>query len=182
MGQKYTIRKAEGKHLVYENRIHLAREWNRRINANDAKLSSRAFARKMNIPESSWRREYWLEFVPAIDQASILAAIARLRSSKRIRAVKSVVSDNGCEFLNQDKLDKAFGAPVYYTRAYASYEKGGVENCNRILRRWFPKGTDFSKVTAKQLRKVEGYINNIHRPSLDGLTAEQKDRELYHVA
>ena len=60
MGPKYTITKHEGEHLVEINRIHLAREWNRRVEALDAKLSLRDFARRMHIPESTWRREYQL--------------------------------------------------------------------------------------------------------------------------
>ncbi|MBR1837661.1 MAG: hypothetical protein IJ783_10285 [Kiritimatiellae bacterium] len=56
-----------------------------------------------------------------------------------------------------------------------------MENCNRILRRWFPKGTDFSQVSAQRLHHVERYINAMHRATLDGLTAEQRDKELRHV-
>ncbi|MBQ6339831.1 MAG: IS30 family transposase, partial [Kiritimatiellae bacterium] len=57
--------------------------------------------------------------------------------------VLSITTDNGCEFLDPDKIKAAVGCNVYYTRAYASWEKGSVENCNRFVRRWYPKGTDF---------------------------------------
>jgi IS30 family transposase len=127
-------------------------------------------------------RRYWLEKLVSIDQDCVVRAIRRIRASGRIGRIRSVVTDNGCEFLDQGALDRAFQAKVFYTRAYASYEKGGVENCNRILRRWFPKGTDFAEVSAQRLHQVERYINAMHRPSLGGLTAEQRDRELHHVA
>ena len=55
----------------------------------------------------------------------------------------------------QDALEKALGCKVYYTRAYASYEKGSVENCNRIVRRWYPKGTDFSLCAKADIQKLE---------------------------
>ena len=64
-----------------------------------------------------------------------MAVIQRMVRSKRIGKISSVVTDNGCELLDQDKLDTAFRAKVFYTRDYASYENGGVDNCNRILRR-----------------------------------------------
>lgn len=64
-----------------------------------------------------------------------MAVIQRLVRSKRIGKTSSVVTDNGCELLDQDKFDTAFRAKVFYTRAYAFYENGGVDNCNRILRR-----------------------------------------------
>jgi len=67
---------------------------------------------------------------------------------------------------------------VFYTRTYASYEQGDVENCTRILRRWLPKRKDFSCVSVRRLRQVERSINAMHRASLGGATAEQRDREL----
>ena len=57
-----------------------------------------------------------------------------------------------------------------------------MENCNRILRRWFPKGTDFGQVSAQRIHQVEGYINAMHRASLGGQTAERRDEELCRVA
>ena len=44
---------------------------------------------------------------------------------------------------------------------------GAVENVNRIVRRWFPKGTDFSKVPRKEILALESIINSIHRKSLN---------------
>jgi IS30 family transposase len=127
-------------------------------------------------------RKCCLEKLASIDQACVVRAIRRIRASRRIGRIRSVVTDNGCEFLDQTALDRAFQAKVFYTRAYASYEKGGVENCNRILRRWFPKGTDFAKVSVQRLHQVERYINAMHRPSLGGLSADQRAQELHHVA
>ncbi len=43
---------------------------------------------------------------------------------------------------------------------------------NRMIRRWFPKGTDFRKVTAKAIKKVEDWINNYPREILGFRTAE----------
>ena len=60
-------------------------------------------------------------------------------------------------------------------RAYASWEKGSVENCDRFVRRWYPKGTDFGKCTRADMHRLERVINSIHRKLLDGLTAYQYD-------
>lgn len=53
-----------------------------------------------------------------------------------------------------------------------------VENCNRLVRRWYPKGTDFSLCSRRDVRKLEAIINGIHRLALDGRTAAQYDAEL----
>ena len=69
-----------------------------------------------------------------------------------------------------------------HTGAYASYEKGAVENCNRLVRRWYPKGTDFNRLTRRQIRQLEDWINSIHRESLNGETAYAYDSRLAKVA
>ena len=40
---------------------------------------------------------------------------------------------------------------LFFTHAYASWEKGSVENCNRLVRRWYPKGIDFSRVSVQAI-------------------------------
>lgn len=56
------------------------------------------------------------------------------------------------------------------------------DRLSKFLRRWFPKGTDFSNVSTQRIHQVEGYINAMHRASLGGQTAERRDKELHHVA
>lgn len=119
-------------------------------------------------------RLYRTEKLRRIDQTEVLEALRRMRRSGRLGAVRSVTTDNGCEFLDQRALDRALGAKVYYTRACAAYEKGAVENANRMLRRWFPKGTDFSQISPQRIHEVAERINEIHRASLGGLSAAEK--------
>ena len=123
-------------------------------------------------------RKYYVKKLGKVSQRCVLLAIGRLIAEGTLQTVRSVVTDNGCEFLSQRKLDKVFGACVYYTRAYAAYEKGAVENCNRILRRWFPKGTDFATLPPKRIQQVADFINDCHRASLGGKTANQRHEEL----
>ena len=118
-------------------------------------------------------REYRIELVREISQRAIIKALKRMRKKKLLSNARSVTTDNGCEFLDPEKIKAVLGCEVYYTRAYASYEKGSVENCNRIVRRWYPKGTDFGLCTRRDIRALERTINGIHRLSLNGMTATQ---------
>ena len=127
-------------------------------------------------------RRYVIEHINFINQDEVMKAIRRMIRRGALPTVLSVTTDNGCEFLNQKKLDRLFKAKVYYTRAYASYEKGAVENCNRLLRRWYPKGTDFNALTRSQIRNLEDTINSIHRLSLKGETAYAYDSRLAKTA
>jgi len=127
-------------------------------------------------------RRYVIEHLNHINQDEVVRAIRRMKARKALPIVRSVTTDNGCEFLSQRRLDRVFGAEVYYTRAYASYEKGAIENCNRLVRRWYPKGTDFNRLTRREILRLEDWINSIHRESLKGETAYAYDSRLAQVA
>ena len=127
-------------------------------------------------------RRYVIEHLSFVNQDEVAKAIGRMKRRGALRTVLSVTTDNGCEFLDQRRLDRIFRAEVYYTRAYASYEKGSIENCNRLVRRWYPKGTDFNALTRRQIRQLEDTINTIHRESLNGETAYAYDKRLSSAA
>ena len=90
---------------------------------------------------------------------------------------RTITVDNGSEFANQSMLEKAFRrknkrTEVYYCHPYCSSERGSNENNNRLIRRFFPKGTNFdSEVTVAKIKSVEFWINNYPRKLLNGSTA-----------
>ena len=55
---------------------------------------------------------------------------------------------------------------VYYCHPYSAYERGTNENINKMIRRFLPKGTDFRKITAAYIQRVETWINNYPREIL----------------
>ena len=115
-----------------------------------------------------------IEPIGSINRRAVSRAFRRMKKRGAIDAnLKTATTDNGCEVSHQKYLERILGCPVYYTRAYASYEKGAVENVNRIIRRWFPKGTDFSKVSREDVLAVEAIVNSIHRLSLKGASAHE---------
>lgn len=80
---------------------------------------------------------------------------------------QSITTDNGSEFLVLEKLQTSiYGGKrfdVWYCHSYSAWEKGSNENHNRMIRRWFPKGTDFTKVTKKRVAAVQEWMNNYPR-------------------
>ena len=127
-------------------------------------------------------RRYVIEHLNRITQDEVVRAIRRMKARNALPVVRSVTTDNGCEFLSQKRLDRVFRAETYYTRAYAAYEKGAIENCNRLVRRWYPKGTDFNRLTRREIMQLENWINSIHRESLKGETAYAYDQRLAKAA
>lgn len=120
-------------------------------------------------------RKYLVEKIGRLSRRAVNRAIARLVKNGSLASPKSITTDNGCEFLSPKTIRKITGCKVYYTRAYASWEKGSVENANRMVRRWYPKGTDFSKCSRAEIARLENTINSIHRLSLGGMSATEFD-------
>jgi IS30 family transposase len=90
-----------------------------------------------------------------------------LLSLKPSLVLKSITFDNGLENTKHTQL----GVPTFFCNPYSSWEKGGVENANKMIRRYFPKGTDFVNVSVRAIRKAEDFINKKPRKILGYLTA-----------
>lgn len=84
------------------------------------------------------------------------------RYVERIVVMKSTTIDNGFE--NRDH--ESWGMPTFCCDPYSSWQKGGIENVNKMLRLFFPKGTDFSTVSQKQIDAACAIINNKPRKIL----------------
>jgi IS30 family transposase len=65
------------------------------------------------------------------------------------------------------ELTKQTGVLVYFAHPYASWERGTNENTNGLIRRYFPKGTDFNTITTQQLKLVQDKLNNRPRKVLN---------------
>lgn len=81
---------------------------------------------------------------------------------------RTITVDNGSEFSDCESLERHFvgsgkRTDVYYCHPYSSYERGSNENQNKMIRRHYPKGYDFTNVTAAQIRKLEKWINDYPR-------------------
>ncbi len=74
--------------------------------------------------------------------------------------VQSITYDNGLEFAGHKEVNALIKSVSYFCVPYHSWEKGSIENRNGVIRYFFPKGTDFSKVTEEQINFVQKNINN----------------------
>lgn len=74
--------------------------------------------------------------------------------------LKSITYDNGLEFAGHKEVNNVYDLTSYFCEPYHSWEKGTIENRNGVIRYYFPKGTDFSKITEEQIKYVQDKINN----------------------
>lgn len=76
--------------------------------------------------------------------------------------VKSTTFDNGPENREHEELK----LPTFFCDPYSSWQKGAIENINKMLRRYFPKGTDFNLVSQTEIDQALDLINNKPRKIL----------------
>lgn len=113
-----------------------------------------------------------------------LDALERKLGARRFRAIfKSITFDNGTEFAAAEELERSCinkhlpRTKVYFCHPYSSWERGTNENTNGMIRRRFPKGTNFAAVTNAQIVQAENWINNYPRKILGYKSSEIVFRE-----
>jgi IS30 family transposase len=84
--------------------------------------------------------------------------------------IKSITNDRGQELSDHQRCAKKMGVKVYFCDPYSSYQRGTNENRIGLLRQYFPKRTDLTKLSNRQLEKIEFEINNRPMKCLDWLT------------
>lgn len=108
-----------------------------------------------------------LETLKPFEHACVLArALSPL-------SVRSITFDNGIENKHHEMLE----VPTFFCDPYSSWQKGSVENVNKMVRRYLPKGTDLSRVSQRTLDAIAGIINNKPRAVLGFRSAYSIMRE-----
>lgn len=85
----------------------------------------------------------------------------------------SLTLDNDIAFKKHRELSELLGITIYFCEPYKSWQKGGVENMNKQIRRYVPRGTDISKVSEKSIQEIEDKMNNKFRKCLNYKTARE---------
>ena len=78
------------------------------------------------------------------------------------RHVLSITTDNGGEFARHKRVSKALNAPVFFTDPYSSWQKGTVENTNKLIRQYIDKQMNISNLTYNKLLTIQNKLN--YRP------------------
>ena len=86
-------------------------------------------------------------------------AIVRQLGPLPARARRTLTFDNGFEHRQHEQVTRALGIRCFFCDPYAAWQRGTNENRNGLIRYYFPKGTDFARLTQAEIERVERAIN-----------------------
>ena len=106
----------------------------------------------------------------AAETAAVMMAVFR-RLDPRLRT--SITFDNDTAFARHSLLKAVCDMTTWFCDAYASWQKGGVENANGRLRRWLPRQTNIDNLSDEDLQEIVMTYNLTPRKCLGYLTPIQ---------
>lgn len=76
-----------------------------------------------------------------------------------MRKYNSITTDNGTEFADHKYIAKKLHTKVCFTHPYSSWEKGLIENTNKLVRQFIPQNTDFFSLSDDYILFVQSELN-----------------------
>ena len=120
--------------------------------------------------------------MPDRKAATMAKTIIQTLSEFPSELVKTITCDRGTEFANWAEIEQALNCDVYFADPYCAWQKGSNENSNGLLREFYPKGRNLSRVSPVTLKRNLALINARPRKVLKFVSAQYLwDLELQKV-
>jgi len=116
--------------------------------------------------------------VSSKDAMSVRRAFARQFKNVPDGLKRTLTYDHGQEMAQHKLFTKSSRIQVYFAHPHSPWERGTNENTNSLIRQFFPKGTDFSKITTKEIKKAQNMLNDRPRKTLDFYTPHEAFNKL----
>lgn len=107
-------------------------------------------------------------------------ALIRTIESLPNELFKTITFDNGTENAKHIEIKKEYGVDTYFCDPFASWQKGGVENANKLIRHYLPRKTDLNQLTDRDIYDIQEKLNNRPRKCLNYLSANEVINRVVH--
>lgn len=107
-------------------------------------------------------------------------ALVKTAESLPNELFKTVTFDNGGEGADHTEIKKEYGIETYFCDPFASWQKGGVENANKLIRYYLPRSTDLSTLTDRDIYLIQEKLNNRPRRCLNYQTPNEIINKVVH--
>ena len=86
---------------------------------------------------------------------------------------RTITFDNGSEGVKHTEIQEMFNIDTYFCDPFSSYQKGGVENMNKLIRQYLPRKTDMKNITDQQIYQIQERLNSRPRKGLNYQTPNE---------
>ena len=117
-----------------------------------------------------------------VDKLNGLLTHKRTVALSKNMLVRTITNDNGPEFSLYGLTEKILKTKVYFNHPYSSWQRGTNENTNGLIRQYYPKGTDFARVSDEEIQKVEDLLNERPRKCLGYKSPNEVNARLSRVS
>jgi IS30 family transposase len=116
-------------------------------------------------------RVKFIERILPVSIATMEAAFLRIK--RRYPELQTITTDNDILFTHHERLAALLKVKIYFCHPYHSWEKGTVENANKLIRQFIPKGSDLSRYSKHFIKRLEEKLNDRPMKCLDYRTPNE---------
>ena len=116
------------------------------------------------------------------DTATVTDRLTEMAARLPATLWRSLTWDQGVEMAQHARFSIASGCPVFFCDPHSPWQRPTNENGNGLIREFFPKSTNFTKITDPQVAEAEHLLNTRPRKILDFATPAEKLDQLLTVA
>lgn len=162
--QKRSSRKSTKLRIPERKSIHERPAYiNTRNRYGDWESDSVLFSKQKTILSvQSERKSKLIRMHKAINKSAEETANALIRTIESLPSelFKTITFDNGTENVRHTNIKKEYAIETYFCDPFASWQKGGVENANKLIRQYLPRNTDMAKLTDREIYEIQEKLNN----------------------
>ena len=164
--------------------IHLRPEYiTERQRYGDWESDSMIFSQQSNILSvQSERKSKLVRIHKAVNKTAEETRNALVKTAESVpkELFLTITFDNGTEGFKHTEIKKEYGVDTYFCDPFASWQKGGVENANKLIRHYLPRNTDLSKLTDRDIYELQEKLNNRPRRCLGYKSPNEVINEVVH--
>lgn len=116
-------------------------------------------------------RKSLIEKILPVSVRNVEQALVRMK--KRYLETQTITFDNDILLLEHRRLEKKLGIKIYFCHPRSPWEKPSIENLNRFVRRYIPKGSNISKCSRPYIKSLEDKANRRFMECLGYLTPDE---------
>jgi len=117
-------------------------------------------------------RIVFIERIVDVSIDEVHAAFERIKV--RFPEMRTLTLDNDILFRMHRTLERLLAVRIYFCHPYHSWEKGSIENANKAIRKFIPKGSNLSKYNEEFIQSLEEHLNGRYMKCLEYQTPQEK--------